>query len=82
MFRNNPRRPAQPPKPASSTGGGPASALPQAPQNDAVLERHGLNRFTLRHKDKSKGSLIFERSGLRWKLAGVELPQIAGSIIR
>jgi hypothetical protein len=38
------------------------------------IERQGLSRFRL-SRDISKGSgLVFERSGLSWKLTGIDLP--------
>jgi hypothetical protein len=54
----------------------PAEAGPKLPNtpSDPVVHREGLSHFTVSDKDPNKGSLLFERSGLGWKLVGFELP--------
>jgi hypothetical protein len=49
-----------------------APKLPEVPSHP-VIERHGLDRFTVRGKDHSKGSLLFARSGFGWRLVGFDL---------
>ena len=48
------------------------------PRTDAVIERHGLSEFKVKVKGKD-GAAIFRRYGLRWKLAGVDMPYQFGS---
>ena len=43
------------------------------PKTDAVIERHGLSEFKVKVKGKD-GAAVFRRSGLSWKLAGVDMP--------
>lgn len=52
---------------------GKIAKLPEAP-SDPVIDREGLGRFTVHDRDPSKGSLVFGRSGLGWKLIGFDLP--------
>jgi hypothetical protein len=56
---------------------GKVAKLPEAPA-DPLIERDGLERFTVHDKDPSKGSLVFARYGLGWKLVGFELPRSQG----
>lgn len=51
----------------------PGPKLPSAP-SEPIVHRNGLDRFTVSDKDPSKGSLLFERFGLGWKLVGFEFP--------
>jgi hypothetical protein len=37
----------------------------------------GLNRFIVTGKDTPDSGLVFERRGLGWKLAGIDLPPLA-----
>lgn len=53
--------------------------LPDA-SNDPIVERKGFDEFDVRDKDPNKGSLIFKRSGLGWKLSGIDIP--AQSLIK
>lgn len=48
------------------------------PKSDAVIERHGLSEFKVKVKGKD-GAAIFRRYGLRWKLAGVDMPYRFGA---
>ena len=57
-------------RPASSL-----KALPVTADEHAVVARDGFNTFRVHGKDASKGALIFHRYGLRWKLAGIDLPK-------
>jgi hypothetical protein len=41
---------------------------------DPEIRRHGLNRFIVTGKDTPGSGLVFERSGLSWKLSGIDLP--------
>jgi hypothetical protein len=47
--------------------------LPEA-SSDPIVERQGFDQFAVRDKDPTKGSLIFRRHGLGWKLSGIDLP--------
>jgi hypothetical protein len=47
--------------------------LPEASGNP-IIDREGFDRFVVRDKDPTKGSLIFERSGAGWKLSGLDMP--------
>jgi len=38
------------------------------------IRRQGLNRFIVAGKDMPDAGLVFERRGLSWKLAGIDLP--------
>lgn len=49
-------------------------ALPVSAPDHPVIEREGLDRFRVHDKDPGKGALEFRRSGLGWKLVGVDLP--------
>jgi hypothetical protein len=52
----------------------PAKAkMPAAPQ-DPIVDREGFSEFVVRDKDPTKGSLVFKRSGLGWKLSGIAMP--------
>jgi Protein of unknown function (DUF2939) len=42
--------------------------------NDPIVERKGFDEFSVSDKDPAKGSLIFKRSGLSWKLSGIHIP--------
>ena len=48
-------------------GSGKAKALPD-------IRRDGPNRFLVVGKDNPEAGLVFERSGLGWKLTGIDLP--------
>jgi hypothetical protein len=52
--------------------------LPQA-SSDPIIDRAGFDQFAVRDKDPTKGSLIFKRSGLSWKLSGFDMPPGAQS---
>ncbi|MES2137572.1 MAG: DUF2939 domain-containing protein [Pseudomonadota bacterium] len=47
--------------------------LPDA-SNDPIIERKGFDEFDVKDKDPNKGALIFKRSGLGWKLSGIDIP--------
>ena len=51
-----------------------AKSVPVSAGDDPIIERDGFNTFRVHGKDASKGALVFHRYGLRWKLAGVDLP--------
>lgn len=58
-------------------GGFQLPQLPQLPENAEVV-RGGLNRFTLRDKERpDAGTLQFERRGLGWRLVALTLPNAA-----
>ena len=63
MFAAENRQDFQAPKPVPVTAG-----------DDPIIERDGLDSFRVHGKDASKGALVFHRSGLGWKLVGVDLP--------
>lgn len=44
---------------------------------DPEIRRQGLNRFIVTGKDTPDSGLVFERRGLSWKLAGIDLPPLA-----
>ena len=44
-----------------------------SPRPEPKIERLGLNRFRVSTEDKSKTGFVFERRGLGWKLAGIDL---------
>lgn len=48
--------------------------VPASAGNDPVIDRDGFDSFRVHGKDASKGALVFHRSGLGWKLVGVDLP--------
>jgi hypothetical protein len=52
-----------------------AKAVPVTTGDHPVIERDGLDSFRVHGEDASKGSLVFRRAGLGWKLVGVDLPQ-------
>ncbi len=56
-------------RPASSL-----KTLPVTADEHAVIERAGLDTFRVHGTDASKGALVFHLEGLRWKLAGIDLP--------
>jgi hypothetical protein len=60
-------------KAASGEGGGANPAVPADPE----IQRQGLNRFIVTAKDTPGSGLVFERRGLSWKLAGIDLPAAA-----
>jgi hypothetical protein len=43
---------------------------------DPEIRRQGLNRFIVSGKDTPGSGLVFERNGLSWKLAGIDLPKM------
>ena len=43
---------------------------------DPEIQRQGLNRFIVTGKDTPGSGLVFERRGLGWKLAGIDLPKM------
>lgn len=51
----------------------PGPKLPDAP-SEPVIHRNGLGQFTVTHKDSRKGAFLFKRSGLGWKLVGLNMP--------
>ncbi|HZG07489.1 MAG TPA: DUF2939 domain-containing protein [Allosphingosinicella sp.] len=46
-------------------------------QADPQIRRMGLNRFIITGKDTPDSGLVFERRGLSWKLAGIDLPPLS-----
>ncbi len=52
---------------------GEAGASPKPKADDFTIERAGLSEFKVL-STKGKGAMIFKRSGLGWKLSGVEMP--------
>ncbi|MEO7814511.1 MAG: DUF2939 domain-containing protein [Sphingomicrobium sp.] len=57
-----------------AAGGSTVGVMPVGiPRTDAVIERTGLSEFKVRVKGKD-GAAVFRRYGLRWKLAGVDMP--------
>jgi hypothetical protein len=50
--------------------------LPKLPsaKDQPIIERHGLSEFTVRGREAGSASLVFHRDGLRWRLAGIDLP--------
>jgi hypothetical protein len=44
---------------------------------DPQIRRQGFNRFIVTGKDTPDSGLVFERRGLGWKLAGIDLPALA-----
>ena len=48
--------------------------VPASAGDDPVIDRDGFDSFRVHGKDASKGALVFHRSGLGWKLVGVDLP--------
>ena len=57
---------------------GSLKVLPVTADDNAAIERDGLNAFRVRGRDRAKGALVFRRHGLGWKLAGVDLPRSSG----
>jgi len=47
--------------------------MPEA-SSDPIVDREGFDQFIVRDKDPTKGSLVFKRSGLGWKLSGFDMP--------
>jgi hypothetical protein len=47
--------------------------MPQA-SSDPIVDRIGFDEFIVRDSDPKKGSLVFQRAGLGWKLVGFEMP--------
>jgi hypothetical protein len=43
---------------------------------DPEIQRQGLNRFIVTGKDTPGSGLVFERYGVGWKLAGIDLPKM------
>ncbi|MEO7410575.1 MAG: DUF2939 domain-containing protein [Sphingomicrobium sp.] len=57
---------------AKATGG--VAVMPVGiPNQDIVIERHGLSTFKVKTRGKP-GAAIFRRYGLSWKLAGFDVP--------
>lgn len=54
-------------KPAAVAG---AFQLDEKP----VIKRRGLSEFVVTSKDEPDSGMVFKRSGLGWKLSGVDLP--------
>ena len=75
MFAQQPKPPQGSPAPAPRVHKPPV----QAPTENPVIERRGLNEFRVRHKDPSKGAIVFRRHGLGWKMAGFDLPDTTAS---
>lgn len=42
---------------------------------EPVIVRRGLSEFLVAPKDKPTGGLVFRRSGLSWKLSGIDPPR-------
>ena len=61
---------------AARTPDTPGVALPKLPpeKDRPVIERHGLNEFTVRGREAGGATLLFHRDALGWKLAGFDLP--------
>jgi hypothetical protein len=55
--------------------GGKAAAKGAIPA-DPEIQRQGLNRFIVTGKDTPGSGLVFERYGVGWKLAGIDLPKM------
>ena len=53
--------------------GGPLPKLPSA-KDQPIIDRHGLNEFTVRGREAGSATLVFHRDGLGWRLAGIDLP--------
>jgi hypothetical protein len=51
-------------------GSGAKGSIPLDPE----IRRQGFNRFIVTGKDTPGSGLVFERSGLGWKLSGIDLP--------
>jgi hypothetical protein len=47
--------------------------MPEASSNP-IVDRDGFDQFAVRDKDPTKGSLVFKRYGLGWKLSGFDMP--------
>ena len=58
---------------APEMSGGQLPKLPEA-KDRPVIERHGLNEFTVRGREAGGATLLFHRDALGWKLAGFDLP--------
>jgi hypothetical protein len=56
----------------------PPKAKPKLPSaaNDPIIERDGFDQFRVRDRDPSKGSIIFHRFGLGWKMVGIDIPVV------
>ena len=61
----------------------PAAAAPKRPAAGAfelkdkpVIKRRGLSEFLVASEDEPGSGMVFKRSGLGWKLSGVELPPV------
>jgi len=54
----------------------------EAPRDNPVVERNGLDEFRVRGKDPSKGAIIFRRHGLGWKMAGFDLPRAPAAVVK
>jgi hypothetical protein len=46
-------------------------------KEEPQIRRMGVNRFIVTGKDTPDSGLVFERRGLGWKLAGIDLPPLA-----
>ncbi len=53
--------------------GGQLPKLPEA-KDQPMIERHGLSEFIVRGRQAGSAGLVFHRNGLRWLLAGIDLP--------
>jgi len=53
-----------------------AGRLPHLPaaKDSPVIERDGLSQFRVHAREPGSATMVFRRSGLGWKLAGVDLP--------
>jgi len=71
---------AQSAQPSNSRGDAQRRGVPMpvsAPEQP-IIDREGIDSFKAYGKDPRKGALVFHRSGLGWKLVGVDLPVSGG----
>lgn len=47
--------------------------LPDA-ASDPIIDRDGFDHFIVRDSDPAKGSMVFKRSGIGWRLSGFDMP--------
>ena len=58
---------------APATSGGMLPSLPAANDRPAI-ERDGIDQFRVRWQEQGTGTMVFRRTGLGWKLVGIDLP--------
>lgn len=65
--------------PPSNPGATSPAVVVQAPSLDISASYESFNRFVVRVRDQDMGevSLVLQRHGLGWRLAGIELPQFS-----